>query len=75
MMKKTAAWTGRVTNAEPTQDGIKVTVKVDAAANHGLVRIDRLYYMSPKGDKDENQNRRALSARRMAQPKALIWNW
>jgi hypothetical protein len=50
-LKTNAAWTGHVTNATQTPDGIKVTVHVDVAANQGQVDKDRVYFMSPKGDK------------------------
>jgi len=51
MMKSHAAWTGIYATAEQTADGIKLTVRVDAASNEAINNTDRVYFMRVNGNK------------------------
>src|SRR5215467_1272328 len=51
MMKSHAAWTGKYATAEQTADGIKLTVRVDAASNEAINNTDRVYFMRVNGNK------------------------
>jgi hypothetical protein len=51
-MQSHAAWTGKY-DADPAQtpDGIKVTIRVDAASNQAIYDTNRLFYMCVDGNK------------------------
>jgi len=51
-MKSSAAYTGNyVADPTPTPDGIKITIRVDAAANQALTGTDRVLFVRVDGDK------------------------
>lgn len=51
-MKTSAAYTGKyVADPTPTPDGIKLTIRVDAAANQALTGTDRVLFARVEGDK------------------------
>lgn len=51
-MKSHAAWTGKY-NVDPAQtpDGIKVTIRVDAASNQAINDTDRIFFIRVDGNK------------------------
>jgi Lipocalin-like domain len=51
MMKSHAAWTGKYATAEQTAEGIKLTVRVDAASSEAINNTDRIYFMQVNGSK------------------------
>jgi Lipocalin-like domain len=51
-MKTHAAYTGKyVADPTPTPDGIKITIRVDAASNHAINATDRVLYVRVDGTK------------------------
>lgn len=50
-MKTSVAWTGQYTIGEQSPDGLKLTSRVDTAANQGLFGTNRVYFMKVEGDK------------------------
>ena len=51
-MKSSAAYTGKyIADPTPTPDGIKLTIRVDAAANQALTGTDRVLFARVEGDK------------------------
>jgi hypothetical protein len=51
MMKTQVAWTGQYTTSEQTQDGIKLTARVDAASSQAIHNTDRVYFIRVDGNK------------------------
>ena len=51
MMRSHAAWTGKYSTAEQTPEGIKITVRVDAASSQAIFGTDRVYIMRVEGNK------------------------
>jgi hypothetical protein len=51
MMKTQVAWTGKYTTAEQTEDGIKLTARVDAASSQAIFNTDRVYFIRVDGSK------------------------
>ncbi len=51
-MKSSAAYTGKyIADPTPTPDGVKLTIRVDAAANQALAGTDRVLFARVEGDK------------------------
>jgi hypothetical protein len=51
-MKTHAAYTGKyVADPAPTPEGIKITIRVDAASNHAINGTDRVLYVRSDGNK------------------------
>ena len=50
-MKTSVAWTGQYTIGEQSQDGLKVTARVDTASSPALPGTERVYFMKVEGNK------------------------
>ena len=50
-MKSQVAWTGKYSTSEQTQDGLKLTARVDAASSEAINNTDRVYFMRVNGNK------------------------
>lgn len=65
LMKTHAAYTGTyTTDSTQTPDGIKTTIRVDAASNQALLGTDRTFFMRVDGDKltiKSNTTRNAIT--------------
>jgi len=51
MMRTQVAWTGKYTTAEQTEEGIKLTARVDAASSQAIFDTDRVYLIRVDGNK------------------------
>jgi len=50
-MKTSVAWTGQYTIGKPSPDGLKATIRVDAASSPALPGTERVYFMKVEGNK------------------------